>query len=260
MNFVLFLKSNIRAMKIKFTFPAVFLLTIFFFQSCFAPRNVIRLQPETENIKWLYGQQFISDSINGVIYEVGFSQTSGGQYWFDFSITNFSNLPILIDPANFYIQPFNGRMQPMTEKKIAAVDPETEILEIEKKMLRNDARQRNQIGMGLVAATIDVATGIAVTTDDNPDNDHLRTHLTHHVMSMAAHDGATNAIHVQNLNDIKEAWETSTIRKTTLESNCNMKGRVFFPAFPDAVYIRLYLPVDDLFIEMGYQQIQFPVN
>ncbi len=247
-------------MKIKFTFPAVFIVSLFVFQSCFTPQNVIRLQPEKEDVNWLYGQQFISDSIDGVIYEVGFSQMTGGQYWFDFNITNRSNLPILIDPANFFIQPLDGRMQPLTEQRVAAVDPENEILEIEKQISRNDAHELNQIGIGLVAATVDVATGIAVVSDDNPHNDHLRTHLTHHVMATAAHDAADNSFQVQSLNEVKEAWETSTIRKTTLKSNYNMKGKVYFPAFPDAVYIRLYLPVDDQFIELGYKQIQFPAK
>jgi hypothetical protein len=247
-------------MKIKFTFPVVFIVCVIVFQSCFSPQNVIRLQPEKENVNWLYGQQFVSDSINGVIYEVGFSQTTGGQYWFDFNITNRSNLPILIDPSYFYIQPLGGRMQPLTEKRVAAIDPENEILEIEKQISRNNAHEMNQIGIGLVAAAVDVATGVAVATDDKPHNDHLRTHLTHHVMAMAAHDAANNSVEVLSLNEVKEAWETSTIRKTTLKSNYSMKGRVFFPAFPEAVYIRLYLPVDDQFIELGYKQLQFPVK
>lgn len=247
-------------MKIKFTFTVVFIVSLFVFQSCFTPQNVIRLQPENENVNWLYGQQFVSDSINGVIYEVGFSQMTGGQYWFDFNITNRSNLSILIDPAYFYIQPLDARMQPLTENRVAAIDPENEILEIEKQISRNDAHEMNQIGIGLVAATVDVATAVAVAVDDNPHNNHLRTHLTHHAMAAAAHDAADNAFQVQSLNEVKEAWETSTIRKTTLNSNYTMKGKVFFPAFRDAVHIRLYLPVDDQFIELGYKQIQFPAK
>lgn len=243
-------------MKTNFTFIAVFFLMLFFLQSCFSPQSVVRLNPEKEDVKWLYGQQFISDSINGVIYEVGFDQMSGNRYLFDFSITNRSNLPILIDPHSFYIQAFDGKMQPLTETRVAAIDPENEILELEKQISRNEAQELNQIATGLVAATVDLTTGIALATDDNPHNDHLRTHLTHHSMAMAAH----NSQEIMSLDEVKEAWKSSTVRKTTLQSSYNMKGKVFFPAFRDAVYIKLYLPVDEEFLELGYQQIQFPVK
>lgn len=243
-------------MKTNFTFISALFLILFLFQSCFSPQNVVRLNPEKENVTWLYGQPFVSDSLNGIIYEVGFDHMNGNRYLFDFSVTNRSNLPILIDPGLFYIQGFDGKMQPLTDSKVAAIDPESEILEIEKEISRKEAKELNHITAGVVAATVDLTTGIALATDDNPNNDHLRTHLSHHSMAMAAHDSHE----IMSLDQIKEAWKSSTVRKTTLRPHYNMKGKVFFPAFTEAVYIKLYLPVDEEFLEMGYQQVQFPVN
>jgi hypothetical protein len=243
-------------MNTKLTSSAVFVLSILLFHSCSTPKNVLRLLPEKKSDNWLYGQQFISDSIDGVIYEVGFDQATGGRYWFDFTVTNRSNLPVMIDPLYFYIQPFDGVMKPLTEKKVPAVDPEYEILEIEKQISRNNAFEKNILGIVLAAAAVDVATEIALAADDNPENDHLRTHLVEH--SLATFD--QNPQQVQSLFEIKGTWETTTIRKTKLNSNCRMKGKVFFPAFPEAVHIKLYLPVDSEFLELGYMQIHFPVR
>jgi|GEM_PF-5456482 len=39
-----------------------------------------------------------------------------------------------------------------------------------------------------------------------------------------------------------------------------MQGKVFFPAFREAAYVTLFLPVDSQYIEMKYKQVQFPVN
>jgi hypothetical protein len=243
-------------MKRSITLKVVSVILVFLFHSCFTPQNIIRLQPEHEEGTWLKGQQFISDSINGIIYEVGFDQMIDNRYWFDFSITNLSNLAVMIDPMDFYIQAFDGRKQPLSELKVPAVNPENEILNIEKQISKNKAHGINQMGVVLMAATIDVATGIAAVSDDDPHNDHMRTHLLHDAMAVAS----DNEYVIRSLDDVKETWKNTTIRKTTLNSNYNMKGKVFFPAFRDAVYTRLYLPVDDEFVEMDYMQITFPVK
>jgi hypothetical protein len=243
-------------MKRSITLTLVSITFILIFQSCFTPQSIIRLQPEHEGSTWLNGQQFISDSINGIIYEVGFDQTIDNRYWFNFSITNLSNLPVLIDPMDFYLQAFDGRKQPLSELIVPAVNPENEILEIEKQISKSKAQGLNLLGVVLVAATIDVATGIAAVSDDDPNNDHMRTHLLYDAMAVASDDEYI----IQSLDDVKDKWKNTTIRKTTLNSNYNMKGKVFFPAFRDAVYIKLYLPVDDEFVEMEYIQIQFPVK
>jgi len=243
-------------MKTNFTSVAVFALSLLVFQSCFSPKNVVRLQPEKDEVKWRYGQQFVSDSLYGVIYEVGFEQLKDNKYWFDINVTNYSNLPVLIDPADFYIQAYSGNNELLTENKVKAVDPENEILELEKELSKNEAREMNQIGFTVLAATADIATGIAVATDDNPHNNHLRTHLYHHALAADAH----LSFQSQNLNEVMDSWKSSTIRKTTLESNYSMQGKVFFPAFREAAFIKLYLPVDSLFLELDYKQIQFPVD
>jgi hypothetical protein len=243
-------------MKTNFTSIAVFVLSLFVLQSCFSPKNIIRLQPEKDDVKWRYGQQFVSDSLYGVIYEVGFEQLKDNKYWFDFNITNYSNLPVLIDPAGFYIQAFKSNEEPLTEYKVKAIDPETEILEFEKELSKNEARELNQIGFTVLAATADIATGIAVAIDDNPHNNHLRTHLFHHALAADAH----LSFQSQNLSEVMDSWKSSTIRKTTLESNYSMQGKVFFPAFREAAYVTLFLPVDSLFLELDYKQIQIPVD
>lgn len=84
----------------------------------------------------------------------------------------------------------------------------------------------------------------------------MRTHLFHHALATSAHQ----AFQSQSLNEVMNSWKSTTIRKTTLESNYSMQGKVFFPAMREAVYPKLFLPVDSEFVEISYKQIQFPVN
>lgn len=242
-------------MKTKITLPFVFILSLFTLQSCFSPQNIVKLEPEKEGGKWRYGQHFVADSLYGVIYEVGFERLHNERYWFDFNIVNRSNMPAMVDPADFYCQAFDGNMQPLTEK-VRAINPEKEILEAEMELSKIEAREANQIGLSLLAAGVDVASGIAVATDDNPHNNFMRTHLYHDVQARRA----AETFEAENLNDVMNAWKSSTIRKTTLETNYSMQGKVFFPAFREATYIKLYLPVDNQYVELRFKQMQFPVE
>ncbi|MGQ8338502.1 hypothetical protein ACUNWD_18240 [Sunxiuqinia sp. A32] len=243
-------------MKRKFTRTFFALLVFSLSLSCSGPKNIIKLEPENENGKWLYGQNFVSDSLYGIIYEVGFDKQMDNKYWFDFNIVNRSNMPVLIDPAEFYCEAYDAAQNPLTPEKIAAIDPEEEIFELEKELSRNEARQKNQLGLTLFAAGIDIATGIATATDDNPHNNHNRTHLLYDVQGAKIE----NEFEEQSLSQLVDSWKSSTIRKTTLESMYSMQGRVFFPSFPEASYIKIILPVDEDFIEFGFKQVQYPVK
>ena len=196
-------------MKTKFTL-FIFVVIIIILQSCSTPKSILKLQPEEKDTgKWLYGQHFIADSLNGIIYEVGFERCQSEQYWFNFTITNHSNLPILIDPMLFKLQALNGYHK--TIKENSALNPENEILNIEKSLAK-------------------------------------------------ANNSEADAFHADDLKTLKDSWENSTVRKTTLEPNYNMQGKVFFPAVREAVYIKLCLPVDTDVVELNYVQLHFPVK
>ncbi|MCG6189230.1 hypothetical protein [Maribellus maritimus] len=242
-------------MKTKFTLPAILILSIVLLNSCYGPKNILKLQPHDKNEgKWLYGQQFVADTLNGIIYEVGYERCQGEQYWFNFTVTNLSNLPILIDPSDFLLKGYNGYREPIVET--TALNPENEILDIEKSLAKAGVREANHVGLSLLAASVDVATGVATATDDNPNNDYLSTNLYEGVQV----GREVNALRAESLETMRDSWENSTVRKTTVEPNHNIKGKVFFPAIREASYIKLFLPVDSNFVEMSYEQIQIPVN
>ncbi|MEZ5106336.1 MAG: hypothetical protein R2757_17675 [Draconibacterium sp.] len=244
-------------MKTRFTLPFLFILSAVLLQSCSAPKNIIKLQPEAENIgRWLYGQHYVADSLNGVIYEVGFERCENEQYWFDFTVTNCSNLPVLINPSEFKLQAFDGKHELLSNENITALDPEAEILSLDKSLAKANAREANHVGLSLLAAGIDVATGIATATDENPHNDGLRTYFFEGVQV----GREVNASVSQDIKTLKNEWENSTIRKTTLDPNYNIQGKVFFPAVRSAIYIKLLLPVDSEYVEINFAQLQIPVN
>ncbi|MGE4587433.1 MAG: hypothetical protein AB7D05_08840, partial [Mangrovibacterium sp.] len=214
-------------------------------QGCYTPAHIVKLVPEREADKWFYGQALLCDSVDGISYEVGFDLTNNGQYLFDFHIRNRSNLPILIDPANYCYTPLDSAMHALGNTSPPALDPETQLLEIDRELSVNEARSKNQLGISLMAIGADVATGVILATDDNPRNDYIAEPVSGAIQASVFASGAANEFETRNLNELREAWENSAIRKTTLECNYSMHGKVFFPACPEAAYIRLHIPVDE---------------
>lgn len=220
--------------------------------SCSTTRTVIKLKPQSEQITWFYGQEFTADSIFGIIAGVGYDQINHPWYLFDVEITNRSNMPYVVDPATIYCVPLNGILQPFNGDTLHAVDPETKIDELDRELVVNKNRQKNQLGLTLLAAGIDIATGVMVLTDDNPRNDFIRTDL----LPAAIAQGEENRFEAIDLNELRDTWKSTTLRKTTLETGYTIRGKVLVPIMPDAPYIQFNIPVDNEMIRINFMQIK----
>ena len=246
-------------MKTTPLFSLLSITAILLFSSCAGPQKITKLIPEQEPQKWLYGQALVADSIYGISYEIGFDRLQDGAYWFDFHITNRSNMPLLVDPSQFTCQAFDALMNPQTLEPVSAIDPEGKILQFDKDIASNENIAKNRTGLVIMGIGASIVANAIIGTD-NPRNDNLRYAVTDGIMGTAIAAGDEARFQTQNLNDLKDAWENGTIRKTTLESNFSMHGKVFFPATLDASYLKLFIPVDDHTLEFDFKQVQFPVK
>ncbi len=57
--------------------------TILLLASCSAPRNIIKLKPQSKSTSWFYGQEITGDSIFGIIAKVAFDEVNRPWYLFD---------------------------------------------------------------------------------------------------------------------------------------------------------------------------------
>lgn len=243
-------------METRTLLNTLFAFSTFLVISCSAPKSLVKLEPTQEATKWLYGQEFAKDSVAGIIYEVGFDQIVEPNYLFDLEITNRSNLEILIDPCDFYYIPLNDSLQPITEEKFHASDPEQEILNIEKRLSITEARRKNSVALSIIGLGVDIASSIIIATDDNPHNDFIRTDMFNAVQA----GNVVNEFQAADLMELRDSWSESTIRKTTLEPGYSMKGKVFFPYFPKAKYLQMVFPVDNQNVLVLFQQNYIPVR
>ena len=90
----------------------LFCLSAIVLTNCSAPKNIIRLKPQSEKTSWFYGQEFTGDSVFGIIAKVAFDEVDQPWYKFDVEITNRSNMDYLVDPAQIFMVPMNGKNEP----------------------------------------------------------------------------------------------------------------------------------------------------
>lgn len=226
------------------------MLIVSLFASCTTQRSVISLKPQSEQTSWFYGQEFAGDSVFGIIAKVGFDQIDNPYYLFDVEITNRSNMPYLVDPASMFCVPLNAMFAPLTKDVLYAIDPEVKIKELEKEIAMNKNRQKNQLGLTLLAAGIDIATGVAVMSDHNPRNDYFRTDL----LPAAIAQGQENRFEAIDLNELRDTWRSTTLRKTNLDTGYSLHGKLLVPLAPNASYIQLNIPVDNDTIRINFVQ------
>lgn len=233
-------------------YPPICLLLLLIMIGCSAPRSIINLKPQSDQTSWFYGQEFTGDSVFGIIAKVAFDEVNDPWYLFDVEITNRSNMPYMVDPAQLFCVPLNGMLSPLNRDTLYAVDPEVKIKELERSIAINKNRQKNQLGLTLLAAGIDIFTGVVVLTDDNPRNDHFRTDL----LPAAIAQGQENKFEAIDLNELRETWKSTTIRKTNLESGYAIHGKLLVPMSPNASYIQMNIPVDNDTIKINFMQIK----
>jgi len=230
-----------------------FSICLIIFSSCSTPKELIKLQPQSDKTSWFYGQEFTGDSVFGVIAKVAFDEIQPPWYAFDVEIVNRSNMDYLVDPAQMFVVPLDGKGKPFRNDTIHAIDPEAKIMELDRKLAINTSNRKNGLGLTLLAAGIDIATGIAVLSDDNPRNDNFRTDL----LPVALAANADNKFVAQDLNALRDTWKSTTLRKTTLQSGFSVHGKLLVPLLPDASYIQLNIPVDNGLIKINFMQIKF---
>jgi len=59
-----------------------------------------------------------------------------------------------------------------------------------------------------------------------------------------------------DLNELRETWKSTTLRKTTMDKGYVMRGKLLVPMVPNAAYIQLNIPVDNEVMRINFMQIK----
>lgn len=231
--------------------------------SCVTPQTVIRMNPVSQDVKWNYGQAYISDTVSGIVVEAAFEKATRDYTIFNIAVVNLSNMSYLTDPANFtFEEQTNGSISP---RVIRALDPETMLLNIDKEVSQSEADAKNlAVGAAVATGALLATAAVVAISSDNDDNVHHSHYryadpdlLIAAPLMIEAVDDNYPESYASEADRRYEFWELSTIRKTTLEPGFKIEGKVIFPRFEKPAIYTLKLPVENQCIEIPFAQLNF---
>jgi len=243
--------------------------------SCYSPKPVLRFKPEETKTTWDKGKEFVCYK-NGE-YEVYSSYYGSDDKYiiFDIEIVNNKGEEFLIAPENILLYPgiWDSQKQCTIYDTIhiQAVDPEAEILKIDLENSKAEASSKNAQVAAIAIFSAAIPLTIVASANDYKHPRNYNSSVSNSEIVEAGtelalgttiinHDNQENQI--VSLNDTKNTWEASSLRKTTLSPGYSIRGLVFF-SIPDIKYqkIKYNVPIPGGVITFKYDFLKFyPTN
>ena len=216
--------------------------------SCFSPQPILQLELATEPSSWFYGKEVLTREYDSLRVSLIFEQWAGNELVFATEIINRSSDTVLVAPETFFYEAFrNDTSQYSTVTP--ALDPEREILEIEKAIAWERADRRNAFAfdVALAAAAITAQVATAAISDGEGYYDSGS--------SVGFYFGGTDdGRDVPFLNHLRQQWMYQALRKTSLPPGRAMRGNVVFRDQSGAARYTVYVQIDDHLLPFDYRK------
>lgn len=230
-----------------------FLFALFFIQCHIPPNSVMKLTADSPDTEWYKGKQILTIKNEIVSIQLSFDRTSSDNYLFDVDIMNKSDSVIVADPQKFYyslIDP-KSRKNPVV---INARDPESTILDLQKKYALNQSRvesEKMSYAFGYFLNAVG-QTAALVKGDKEASENFDKSHRDLEREEFL--DDVRNQKIAQSLESTSYIWEILALRKTTLRKNESINGIVFFPVNKDAKSLEFFFPVGESTLKINFNQ------
>ena len=208
--------------------------TVWLAAGCATPLPVVRLMPQDKNVTWVAGLAMSERSEGGVRAAAGFERQDGHGIGFRVEVRNEGAAPLVIDPRDMVFVTCTS--QTVCSGRDTVVDPEAMLLALD------EARSHEQAQGQTLAAADTALLFLAITADVAAIS---KGHYRHAGESTAwagtnlAATAAASAQRIANLDAAKEAWASSTLRRTTLLPGGAAEGLVYIPLKEEAHYVWL---------------------
>lgn len=216
--------------------------------SCFSPQPIFRLEPATEPSSWFYGREVLTREYEDLRVSMIFEQWAGNELVFATEIINRSRDTVLVAPETFFYEAFRHDTA-QASTVTPALDPEREILEIEKAIAWERADRRNAFvfDVALMAAAVTAQVALAATSDGEVYSEDEG--------SVGFYFGGTGSSDdVPFLNHLRQQWTYQALRKTSLPPGQAMRGNVVFRDQPGAARYTVYVQIDDHLLPFDYRK------
>lgn len=227
------------------------LVAVSLFTSCgtnYLKYNRFRLEPIEHSNKWYMGKAVYLKKEADVSVNVSFDHVESSKYQFDISFINNSENDILINPSKFRYVSSDSLIESGIEPKgfeVPALDPEKILERVNyKKALEKDRYSQSKsvdATMGFLGLLVDLAT---IGEDKTQEDYDREAELSHRKRLEKATEEQLHTSRLKRYAEERNYFETSLLRKHSLEPKKAYSGKVFFPIITDRKYLYLIIPIE----------------
>ena len=219
---------------------------IAFFTACASPQPVSRLVPLERTDRWWHGRELVQlPEEGGIAVDVVFQKSTPQYLILDLWIQNRSGQSVLVDPVQFSLQGLEADTQTVVAAPLRALDPEVVLLDLDKRESREIAEGQNSASLELLSLTLDAASDISsIGKDEDPEEraqelEERQVRREDYEIEQTDRD-----YRLGTLDEQRGYWETATIRKTSLDTEYQLKGSLFFPRQNQAAFFHFKGTID----------------
>lgn len=228
--------------------------TLLALSACFSPKSVVRIEPTDEPQRWNYGQAILEAEKDGIAANAAYAYSDEDYWVFDVEVINWREDRIMVDPAGIELT-----IAPI-DMKVSAIDPESQMLDMEMDASRREANAKNAAVVAGVVAVAAVATAIATSSGDNNDNtennfDNNNLDVVNVAPTLVIGAGAGAPPPPGPIAVDPWFWSEQTLRKTTLEKGQKVRGKVLFPRNDQIRNFDMLVPIEELIFKFGFKQV-----
>jgi len=194
-------------------------------QNCYyPPKPVIRLDAGPEAV-WNSGRQILYTSDSLFTIALMYQGEQSDRYRFHIEIDNHSDQTVLITPEKFFYTIFNEKIE-----TISAIDPEREILNLERKYSRDQASYQSRQGSHSLIMLLGLVTTVAsVGQERTEEEDEEMREINENLYdTYLENEQEFNRDKDQFINGLW-FWEEQALRRTTLPPGTAISGSIHFP-------------------------------
>jgi hypothetical protein len=233
-----------------------------FIVSCSAP-PVLRLSPLADETEWLDGREYARSSAGDIEVAAAFESLDETFVVFDVEITNLSAQAVLVSPEKFYALPLASPQDTVgllaaNHASNFAVDPEIKLLDIDKQMAREQASYATSTGIDAAVSLLDLVITVATIGTEKSEEEIKEEERARRENQIAHQEREIDHNNrLAELKNLKEKWQSTTLRRTTLNPNQTLFGKVYFPANSQARYVKLYFPLGEAEGQVIFEQKKY---
>ncbi|MBL7788902.1 MAG: hypothetical protein JNL75_03605 [Chitinophagales bacterium] len=244
-----------------YIFSSLFIAIIF--TSCATPRKVNKWEASSSKTFFLQGVEYQAVEKDSVYAICGVGSMENDRVFLDLEITNKKQNPILFNPDKIYYQfKFKDQLE-----KVAAFNPEIEILKSKIKENELEASRKNSEALGATLLVLGAATAIvsevaaATSETEKGYNKAVAANIAGNAGMQSGAALLESSIYQSaeksfNANQ-RVYWERNSFRKSHINSNESMRGTVVLPIYDISSLIKLTIPIEDFQLELNFNQKQY---